>query len=88
MLAKGKIVPYVNFTAKLNIFPLLKVSGTIAAYNTKNADDGIVAKIGKAIQKNKEDTTTKVVLSAKLSGNYNFNATENLIKSISFIGIN
>ena len=88
VLAKGKIVPYVNFTAKLNIFPLLKVSGTIAAYNTKNADDGIVAKIGKAIQKNKEDTTTKVVLSAKLSGNYNFNATENLIKSISFIGIN
>ena len=48
ILAKGKIVPYVNFTAKLKIMPLIKVSGTIAAYNTKNADDGIVAKISKA----------------------------------------
>lgn len=88
ILAKGKIVPYVNFTAKLKIFPLIKVSGTIAAYNTKNADDGIVAKISKAVKQNKEDTSTKIVLSMRLSGNYSFETTQNLIKAISFIGIN
>lgn len=88
VLAKGKIVPYVNFTAKLKIFPLLKVNGTVAAYNTKNADDGIVAKIGKAVRQTKEDTTTKILISAKLFNNYNFDVTENLIKSISFIGLN
>jgi len=88
ILAKGKIVPYVNFTAKLKIMPLIKVSGTIAAYNTKNADDGIVAKISKAVKQNKEDTSTKIVLSTRLSGNYSFEVVQNLIKSISFIGIN
>lgn len=88
VLAKGKIVPYVNFTARLKIMPLIKVSGTIAAYNTKNADDGIVAKISKAVKQNKEDTTTKIVLSTRLSGNYSFEATQGLIKAISFIGIN
>jgi len=87
VLAKGKIVPYVNFTAKLKIMPLIKVAGTIAAYNTKNTDDGIVAKISKAVKQNKEDTTTKIVLSTKLSGNYSFEITETLIKAISFIGL-
>ena len=61
---------------------------SIAAYNTKNADDGIVTKINKAIKQNKEDTSTKIVLSSRLSGNYSQDATINLIKSISFIGIN
>ncbi len=88
ILAKGKIVPYVNFTAGLKILPFIKISGTIAAYNTKNADDGIVAKISKAVKQNKEDTSTKIVLSTRLSGNYSFEATGNLIKAISFIGIN
>ena len=68
--------------------PLLKVSGTIAAYNTKNIDDGIVAKISKAVKQNKEDTSTKIILSTRLSGNYSYEVTQNLIKSISFIGIN
>ncbi len=88
ILAKGKIVPYVNFTAKLKILPLIKISGTIAAYNTKNADDGIVTRISNVINQNKEDTSTKIVLSMRLSGNYSFETTQNLIKSISFIGIN
>lgn len=88
ILAKGKIVPYVNFSAKLKIFPLIKVNGTIAAYNTKNADDGIMTKIGKKIMQTKEDTSTKIVLSARIFNNYKFNITEDLIKSISFIGIN
>ncbi len=88
ILAKGKIVPYVNFSAKLKILPLITVKGTLAAYNTKNADDGIVAKVSKAIRQNKEDTTTKIVISAKLFNTYNFEVTRNLIKSISFIGIN
>lgn len=88
VLAKGKIVPYVNFKAGIKGIPFIKVAGTIAAYNTKNADDGIVAKISKAVKQNKEDTSTKIVLSSRLSGNYSQDATINLIKSISFIGIN
>ncbi len=88
ILAKGKIVPYVHFKANIKGIPFVKVTGTIAAYNTKNADDGIVAKISKAVKQSKEDTSTKVVLSSRLSGNYSADATLDLIKSISFIGIN
>ena len=89
VLAKGKIVPYVNFKAGIKGIPFIKVAGTIAAYNTKNADDGIVAKIQRAVkQQTNDDTSTKIVLSTRLSGNYSPDATLNLIKSISFIGIN
>lgn len=88
VLAKGKIVPYVNFKAGIKGIPFIKTAGTVAAYNTKNADDGIVAKISKAVRQNEEDTSTKIILSSRLSGNYSQDATINLIKSISFIGIN
>lgn len=88
ILSKGKIVPYVNFEAGLKILPIIKIHGTIAAYNTKNADDGIITKVSKVINKNKEDTTTKIILSARLFNNYRFDVVQNLIKSISFIGIN
>lgn len=88
ILSKGKIVPYVNFKANLKILPIIKIHGTIAAYNTKNADDGIIKKVSKTINKNKEDTTTKIILSARLFNNYRFDVVSDFIKSISFIGIN
>lgn len=89
ILAKGKIIPFVNFKAKLKTLPFITVSGTIGAYNTTNKDTGIIAKIEKAASTASSGNriTTKVVLSSRLTNNYSFDVTNNFIKSLSFIGV-
>jgi len=86
-LAKGRIIPYVNFEARLKIMPLFTVKGTIGAYNSSNADDGIITKISKTVKRNQDDVTTKLVISAKLFNGYSFDVTKNFAQSISFIGL-
>ncbi len=82
ILAGLKIVPYIDFVAKVKGIPFLTLRGTAAVYTTVNSDEGLINKIKDKIQKNEVSRTSKLVISTKFSSDYYENITKNFISQI------
>lgn len=74
--AGSYLVPYVDFEANVKMVPFFKAKGTIAIYKSKNKD-GVISKI-----KNKENITSKLVVSCKFPMGYEDKITKNFISQI------
>lgn len=82
IIAGLKIVPYIDFVAKVKGIPFLTLRGTAALYTTVNNNEGLIGKIKDKIQKNKVSRTSKLVISTKFSSDYYENITKDFISQI------
>ncbi len=74
--AGSRLVPYADFSAKVKYIPFVNVRGTIALYETENSDEGFLYKF------KKEKLSSKLVVSTKLSNDYNEFAVKNFIEQL------
>ncbi|MDO5437265.1 MAG: hypothetical protein Q4F80_03605 [bacterium] len=78
--AGSKTVSYADFEANIKMVPFFKAKGTVAIYETKNKDTA-VTKIKEKVQ-NKENTTSKLVISCKFPNGYEDKITKKFISQI------
>ena len=76
-----KKIPYADFEANVKMVPFFKVKGTVAIYETKNADNPI-SKIKGKIQKKEENVSSKLVVSCKFPTGYESKITRTFISQI------
>lgn len=87
LLAKGKIVPYIDFSASIKNVPFLGISGTVAGYTTINKNEGALSKLQNTVHPKQNKPTTKIIVSIGPGGSYKPEITKNFIKYINFKGL-